>query len=145
VLSIKESLLEQGFLIPENIVNDCHDLLFSSICACAPWFDMFPIRKTIAQTFHNCYSQNDSRAIACVQNHLNVTLIQEQRCVNDWKSYIINLSMPYANGHIEGKYFEMQWLSEILDSNIHIWNAYTINISLQFHSSNTSSKTLYLM
>ncbi len=76
---------------------------------------------------------------------MNARNIEQEQCKNDLQTYIINLLMPYAYGHIEGKGFEIQWICELLDVNIYIWNTETRYIFLRFHSSSTCSKALYLM
>lgn len=53
--------------------------------------------------------------------------------------------MPYAYGCIEGKGFAIQWICELLDVNIFIWNIETKDIFLRFYSSNTCSRVLHLM
>jgi len=103
------------------------------------------MRKTIAQNFYNCFICNDIRATNCLKEHLNARNIEQEQCINDWKAYIINLSMPYAYGYIEGKGFTIQWICELLDVKIYIWNTEMKDISLRFYSSNTCSKLLYLM
>lgn len=94
--------------------------MFESICTLAPWFDMSNIIKTIAQTFYNCFICNDDRDINCLQQHLSARNIEQDQCINDQQAYIINLSMPYAYEHVEGKSFAIQWICELLDVNIYI-------------------------
>lgn len=50
-----------------------------------------------------------------------------------------------AYRHIVGKGFAIQWICELLDVNIYIWNRETKDISTRLYSSNTCSKALYLM
>ena len=130
MVSIKQILLEHELLIHDHIVNYFRYSLFNSIYTIVPWFDMFAIRKIIAQTLYNLYVHNDVRAIKYFKNHLDTKTIEQEKCVNNWKSYIINLSMPYANGHIEGDHFPIQWICEILNINIYIWSASMRDISL---------------
>jgi hypothetical protein len=53
--------------------------------------------------------------------------------------------MPYEHGHIEGSYFAIQWISEMLDLNIYVWSIESQTIDIKFHVTNASSKVLYLM
>lgn len=53
--------------------------------------------------------------------------------------------MAHAYGHIEGKGFAVQCISEMLNVHILIWNVWMRDISLIFYSLNTSSKFMYLL
>jgi hypothetical protein len=120
VAHIEQALLEKGFYICNAIVNDCHDSLFHSICKLAPWFDMASMRKIIAQTFCNSFLANEIRALRCLNKYLIDVGIANEKNIDSWQGYIINSSMVYKDGNIEGGDFSIQWLCEMLSVDIHI-------------------------
>ena len=53
--------------------------------------------------------------------------------------------MLYRHGKIEGGEFKLQWVSEILNTNIYIQSIESQKVSQSFYSTYTSSNILYLM
>ena len=144
--SIEQSLLEQRFLMCSLTIAECHDSLFESISELTTCFDGPFLRKEIACTFYNSYHvANDTRAINCFNRYLSTPMIQQVPLISNWQGYIVNLSIPYEHGHIEGSYFAIQWICEILDLNIYLWSIESQTIDIKFHATNASSKVLYLM
>ena len=83
--------------------------------------------------------------MTCFNKYLATINMKKKQFIANWQDYIINLSMPFRKGKIEGDDFAIQWLCEMLHVNIYIWTTKTRSISATFHSSNASQETVYLM
>ena len=53
-------------------------------------------------------------------------VVEQYSLVNSsWQTTIIDISMPYAEGKIEGGTFSLQWISHMLHIDIQIWSSQT--------------------
>ena len=67
--------------------------------------------------------QNDSFAIECIQKYINHDVIKNVPKIENWKGYIIQLTLPYKEGNIEGALFVFYWLARTLNIEIHLWSS----------------------
>ena len=145
ISSLQTILCEQSLQIIPQPNADCHESLFESICKFENFFDTCSVRKEIAQTFCNCLLGNDSRAFKTLETSIVRNIASGEICLPSWQAYVIQLEEPYCIGHIEGDQFCIQWLSEMLNSNIYLWNTSSKNIVVKFFPSTKSSKELYML
>ena len=72
----------------------------------------------MAQTFSNAVMHNDSFAIRCIKQYIEIDIQQGLPRVVDWKAYIENLALPYEKGNIEDGIFTYDWIAYIWDIEI---------------------------
>ena len=74
---------------------------FQTICyLTGDEYDVPCLRRIMAQTFSNAIMHNDSFAIRCIKQYIEIDIQQGLPRVVDWKAYIENLALPYEEGNI---------------------------------------------
>jgi hypothetical protein len=82
---------------------NCGDRIFSTICRLiAIEFDVQSLRLYIVQTFCNAIIGNHKDALDYLKTYIIEYAMQDQPMVGNWKAYMINMSMPYEKGKVEG-------------------------------------------
>ena len=83
------------------------------------------LRCIVSQTFCNAIMQNDSFAIGCIQKYINHDVIKNVPKIANWQGYMIQLTLSYKEGNIEGGLFVLCWLARALNIEIHLWSSKT--------------------
>ena len=81
------------------------------------------LRRIVSQTFCNAIMQNDSFAIECIQKYINHVVIKNVPKIVNWQGYMIQLTLPYKEGNLEGGLFVFYWLARTLNIGIHLWSS----------------------
>ena len=123
--------------LEENQVNEVHmsedvdgESCFQTLCQLHNnEYDVFRLRRIVAQTFCNAIMQNDSFVIRCIHAYIGNDVIKKVPKIVNWQGYIIQLALPYKEGNIEGGLFVYQWLARTLIIEIHIWSFDTRKIT----------------
>jgi hypothetical protein len=143
--SIHNALFRTQLLRCQAPSYDCHDSLFESICFLLGEYDMMSLRKCASQTFCNAYLGQKTFAIECLQKHLLQNVSHNAHSTTAWQTYVINMSIPYIEGKVEGGNFSLQWISHMLNIDIQIWSTESQSFTQRFHSGYRPSKQLFLL
>ena len=94
----------------------------------------------VAQNFTNTIKKNDSFAIRCIEQYINIDILKDVPRIANWKAHIFNLALPYEKGNIEGGIFVYAWISYIWNIEICIWPTKTMTILATFHPKRKTTK-----
>ena len=86
--------------------------------------------------------QNDSFAIECIQKYINHDVIKNMLKIENWQGYMIQLTLPYKEGNIEGGLFVFYWLARMLNIKIHLWSSKIGKMTTSVPSFTQPSKVL---
>ena len=84
-------------------------------------------------------------SIDSLQKYVFEVVEQYSLTNSSWKTIIIDISMPYAEGKIEGGTFSFQWISHMLHVDIQIWSSQTQNFVEILHCSYKPLKYLLFL
>ena len=66
---------------------------------------------------------NDSLAYRFIVQYMGKDVIWKVPNISSWKDYMIQLALPYKQREIEGGIFVYEWLSRLLNMQVHIWSS----------------------
>jgi hypothetical protein len=111
----------RGLDIEATSTTSCGKSFFTTLCySVETKFDVQSLRLHIVHSFCNALIGGNHNAFRCLHQHLTLDVIQSVRVVGNWKTYLINMSMPYENGNIEGSPFCLQCVSMLFQVNIQV-------------------------
>ena len=64
---------------------------------------------------------NDCFTLTCIKKYMNKHAMRKITDLVDWQHYIVQLALPYEEGHVDGGHFVYDWLCYILNIDIYIW------------------------
>ena len=95
-------------------MSSCGDSLFNAICCLVlAKFDVQSLGLYTVQSFCNGIIGGSEQAFRCLHQHLCPYLVENMLVVGSWQEYLVNTTLPYEEGNMEGCRFCLQWLSMV--------------------------------